>query len=269
MPLVRGAQVSRQLSLHPPRAANPGSSGERGLVRPACARGESTPMNPPPTRIGIVTVSVVDRNDAYRQQLCQFLTRCPGVVVFDQCATLQEARNVLKLRMPRVLLLGDDLPDAPAWAALDAVRALSARVLTLALSDQRVSGHIRAAFQRGAVGYLLRQSAALQVMRALQEVTAGGSPMSPEVSRALVQAIAEPEPVSGPLASLSRREREVLELLSVGARYHEIAHRLELSRDTVHSHAKKIYRKLMVRSKTEASLLFKRGGFEAPVLAVA
>jgi len=57
--------------------------------------------------------------------------------------------------------------------------------------------------------------------------------------------------------------------LSVGARYHEIAHRLELSRDTVHSHAKKIYRKLMVRSKTEASLLFKRGGFEAPVLAVA
>jgi DNA-binding response OmpR family regulator len=100
-------------------------------------------MNPPPTRIGIVTVSVVDRNDAYRQQLCQFLTRCPGVVVFDQCATLQEARNVLKLRMPRVLLLGDDLPDAPAWAALDAVRALSARVLTLALSDQRVSGHGR------------------------------------------------------------------------------------------------------------------------------
>lgn len=226
-------------------------------------------MNSTPSRIGIVTLTVVDRNDSYRQQLCQVLTRCPGVVVFDQCGTLEEARTVLKLRMPRVLLLGDDLADSPGWEALDAVRALSTRVLTIALSDQRAAGHIRSAFQRGAAGYLLRQTAASLVQRALHEVTAGGAPMSPEVSRALVQSFAEPEPVAGPLASLSRREREVLELLSVGARYHEIASRLELSRDTVHSHAKKIYRKLMVRSKTEASLLFKRAGFEPPVLAVA
>ena len=107
---------------------------------------------------------------------------------------------------------------------------------------------------------------------ALEAAREGGKPLLDsrvEIARALVQSMAEPEPVSGPLASLSRREREVLELLSVGARYQEIAHRLELSRDTVHSHAKRIYRKLMVRSKTEASLLFKRGGFQAPVLAVA
>ena len=76
--------------------------------------------------------------------------------------------------------------------------------------------------------------------------------------------MAEPEPVSGQLASLSSREREVLELLSVGARYGEVATRLKLSRDTVHSHAKKIYRKLMVRSKTEASLLFKGRGTVLP-----
>ncbi|MEY4688686.1 MAG: hypothetical protein RIR76_2709 [Verrucomicrobiota bacterium] len=216
-----------------------------------------------------MTVTVVDRSDTYRHQLCQVLTRCPGVVVFDQCATLQEAHTVLKMRMPRVVLLGDDLADSPGWDGLTAVRALGTKMLLMALSDQRAAGHIRSAFQRGAVGYLLRQTAGTLVQRSIHEVTAGGAPMSPEIARALVQSMAEPEPVSGPLASLSRREREVLELLSVGARYQEIAHRLELSRDTVHSHAKRIYRKLMVRSKTEASLLFKRGGFQAPVLAVA
>ncbi len=226
-------------------------------------------MNPLASRIGIITVTVVDRSEAFRHQLCQVLTRCPGIVVFDQCATLQEARTCLELRAPRVLLLGDDLTGSPGWEAMEAMRDLTGKVLTMAMSDQRAAGHIRAAFVQGAVGYLLRQTAATLVQRSLHEVTAGASPMSPEVSRALIQSLAEPEPVSGPLASLSRREREVLELLSIGARYHEIANRLKLSRDTVHSHAKNIYRKLMVRSKTEAALLFKSGGVETPVLAVA
>ena len=223
-------------------------------------------MNPRATRIGIITVTVVDRSGDFRHQLCQVLTRCPGIVVFDQCATLQEARTCLELRAPKVLLLGDNLADSPGW---EAMRALTGRVLTMALSDQLAARHIRAAFEQGAVGYLLRQTAATLVQRSLHEVAAGASPMSPEVSRALVQSLAEPEPVSGPLASLSRREREVLGLLSIGARYYEIADRLKLSRDTVHSHAKNIYRKLMVRSKTEASLLLKTGGFETPVLALA
>jgi hypothetical protein len=199
-------------------------------------------MHFPSNRVKITTVTVVDRQTDHRNQLCQVLTRCAGVVVFDQCATLHEAEACMSMRLPRVLLLGDDLLDSPGWHSLDVLRGLRGKVLTIALSDQRSAAHITSAFRKGAVGYLLRQNASTLVNRSVQDVTSGGSPMSPEISRVLVQSLAEPEPVSGQLASLSSREREVLELLSVGARYGEVATRLKLSRDTVHSHAKYIYR---------------------------
>ena len=108
---------------------------------------------------------------------------------------------------------------------------------------------------------MLRSTAAIDIHQALVAVTNGGAWMSPSLSLVLVRSIAEPRKPTGHLSSLSKREHEVLKLLSSGARYTEVATQLELSRDTVHSHVKQIYRKLVVRSKTEASLIFNSNYF--------
>src|SRR5690349_173978 len=93
----------------------PGST-RRSLSPPPVVSGSTPiPMNPPPNRYSLTTVSIVDGNEAFRSALVKLLVRCPGVVIFDQCADAATARVAVMQRPPRVLLVGDDLADAPGW----------------------------------------------------------------------------------------------------------------------------------------------------------
>jgi DNA-binding NarL/FixJ family response regulator len=213
-------------------------------------------MNAPSFRTSIISVSLAARNDALRKQLAELLCRCPGVVVFDQCRFSAEVVTCLSERLPRVLLLVDDLEDGGEWQVLTHLQRWRDKVSVVAISGNVAAAHVRSAFAQGAVGYLSLSTAREHLHRAVREVFEGGSPMSPEIARTLVRSFADPEPEPDSLSVLSIREREVLELLSRGARYREVATSLNLSCDTIHSHAKSIYRKLMVRSKTEACLIF-------------
>ena len=204
----------------------------------------------------IITVSLAARNDVFRRQMAELLCRCPGVVVFDQCRSSADAAACLTDRMPRVLVIADDLDDDGGWQVLAGLRRWREKVSFLAISRVGTAAHVRSAFAQGAVGCLSQHTAFNLIHRAVREIFEGGAPMSPEIARTLVRSLADPEPAQDSLSVLSSREREVLELLSGGARYREVANSLNLSCDTVHSHAKSIYRKLMVRSKTEASLIF-------------
>ncbi len=210
---------------------------------------------------GIFTVSIVERNESLRRKLSVILSRCPGIVVFDLCAGLQDGTLCLSDRKPAVLLIGDKPADGDDWDMLAAARRMAPKAIMIALSDQSSPDHLKSAFRQGAVGYVLRSTAETDIHKALVEVTNGGAWMSPSLSLVLVRSIAEPRKPTGHLSLLSKREHEVLKLLSSGARYSEVANQLELSRDTVHSHVKQIYRKLVVRSKTEASLVFNNSYF--------
>ncbi len=209
----------------------------------------------PAPRLGLITVSVALGDAGLRDRICGLLGRCPGVVVFDACADVAELTAALAKRQPRVLLAGDDLPGAPGWNWLGGFSGEPSTLLGLAISAEKTVAHVESAFAAGAVGYLLTSSLDQLLQQALHDVVTGGSPMTPEVARDLVTALATPARPTGLLALLTKRERQILELLSLGTRYNEIATQLGLSRDTVHSHTKKIYRKLMVRSKTEAALI--------------
>jgi DNA-binding NarL/FixJ family response regulator len=215
-------------------------------------------------RSSLITVTVVERNDAYRAKLCAALSRCPGVVIFDQCADGATAEACLDHRRPRVLIVGDTQPGQNGWNLISALRSRGTGEMIVALSDLPTSEHIRAAFRAGALGYFLRRTAATQLPRALAEVMAGGAPMSPEIARTLVTSYARPARPCGLIRLLTEREREILELLSLGVRYREVGIRLGVSRDTVHSHAKKIYLKLRVTSKTEAALVLGRSARSVP-----
>jgi two-component system, NarL family, response regulator LiaR len=226
-----------------------------------------TSMNPrsgaAPTRHLLITVSVVDGNAAYRAAIGQALARFPGVVVFDKCATASEAREALTRRPPRVLLAGHALSDAPDWEFVDSVRRLRLSTQVIAISDSEAVADVHVAFRAGAVGYLLRSTPLPTVHQALHEVISGGAPLAPSVARALVSSFSAPPSDNGLLAELTTRENEILDMLSRGLRYRQIATTLHLSPDTVHSHAKNVYRKLGVASKTEAAMIWLRSLGEA------
>ena len=121
------------------------------------------------------------------------------------------------------------------------------------------------ALRAGASGYLLKRSAPEKILEAITEVSAGGAPMTSEIARKVVEAFKVPQPAARTTVELTRREQEILDLLSQGFANKEIAQNLSISFDTVRWHLKQVYEKLHVRSRTEAVAKF-LGAREDPVL---
>jgi DNA-binding NarL/FixJ family response regulator len=111
------------------------------------------------------------------------------------------------------------------------------------------------ALRAGASGYLLKRSPPEKILEAIAEVRQGGAPMTREIARKVVEAFKEPAETAA-VSNLTRRENEVLELLSQGFGNKEIAQNLSITGDTVRYHLKQIYDKLHVRSRTEAVAKF-------------
>jgi DNA-binding NarL/FixJ family response regulator len=112
--------------------------------------------------------------------------------------------------------------------------------------------HIFNALAAGATGYMLKQTPPPELLAAIKEVYAGGSPMSSHIARKIVQSFQQPAEALAEAESLSPREAEVLDLLAKGFLYKEIAEQMKVSYATVHTHIRHIYEKLHVRSRTEA-----------------
>ncbi len=115
------------------------------------------------------------------------------------------------------------------------------------------ANHIFDALAVGASGYLLKQTRRNELLDALKDVHAGGSPMSSQIARKVVQSFRRNETkADGETVELSGREREVLELLARGYLYKEIAEMLKISVQTVNTYIRRIYEKLHVRSRAQA-----------------
>jgi DNA-binding NarL/FixJ family response regulator len=107
--------------------------------------------------------------------------------------------------------------------------------------------------EAGASGYLLKKSSASQILHAIREIESGGSPMSSEIARRVVQSFNQNKPEPGiEIQSLSPREMEILLQLEKGFLYKEIAAKLNISVETVRRHVHNIYDKLHVGNRTEA-----------------
>ena len=131
--------------------------------------------------------------------------------------------------------------------------ALQIIILTVYDDTETVFQALRA----GACGYLLKRSPPEKILSAITEVRQGGAPMTSEIARKLVETFREPPLPHAADLHLTRREEEILELLSQGFANKEIAQRVSLSYDTVRWHLKGIYDKLHVRSRTEAAYKFR------------
>ncbi|MDI1248786.1 MAG: response regulator transcription factor [Lacunisphaera sp.] len=197
------------------------------------------------------TVALVD-DDAKTRNLIADLLRKAGFVCGHICADAEAAQRILVEARPDIVLMDIDLPGA---SGIECVRLLKPRLprthfVMLTVYDDPES--IFEALSAGAIGYLLKRSAAADLVVALRDVIAGGSPMTSSVARKVVVSFQPNRHQAPEIDLLSERENQVLHLLAQGRIYKEIADLLGITNNTVSCYIRRIYEKLHVRSRMEA-----------------
>lgn len=209
----------------------------------------------------MIKVLVVDDHAVVREGLRTFLALQDGIEVVGEAADGEEAVAQAQRLAPDVILMDLVMPRLDGVGAMRALRASAPEsrviVLTSFLEDDRLLPAIRA----GAAGYLLKNVEPTELARAIRAARAGEVLIDPSVAARLVQAIGEPlaSGTPGP-ERLTRREREVLELIAAGRSNKRIALELEISEKTVKAHVGHVLAKLGVSDRTQAALLAVRDG---------
>lgn len=214
---------------------------------------------------GISRVLVIEDEPQTRERLARAVSADPALQLCGVAANCAEARRLFNEHRPAAVLIDLGLPDGSGAALIEEFSALATQArfetLFMVITVFGDEAHVVQAIQAGASSYLLKDASALKVARAIHEMLAGGSPISPAVARHLLQRMQTPaeapRPVPAPSApatgvQLSNRERDVLSLVAKGYAYLEISEALQVSVNTVGSHVKQIYRKLAVSSRGEA-----------------
>ena len=199
-----------------------------------------------------IRVAIVEDNDSIRDSLALILDGSPGLKCCGAWPSAEEALANLPRQPVDVALMDINLPGL---SGIECVRQLKAALPTLQFIMLTIEDDSRKVFdslKAGASGYLLKSLPPAQIVAAVEEVHRGGSPMSSQIARMLVQQFQQAGRGNSELARLTPREEEVLGLAVKGYRSKEIADALSLGVQTVQTHFRNIYEKLQVRSRAEA-----------------
>jgi DNA-binding NarL/FixJ family response regulator len=202
-----------------------------------------------------ITVCIVDDNNELRSALQEIVSMSEGYQCIGTMSTAAEALKELPEIKPDVVLM--DINLGSGESGIDCVRELKPKIpgtnfmmCTVYEEDEKIFEALSA----GATGYILKKTAPAKMLEAIRELYQGGAPMSSQIARKVVAAF-QNKPAAGgdsALGVLSNREREILELLSRGLMYKEIAAELSISQETVRKHVYHIYEKLHVTNRVEA-----------------
>jgi two-component system, NarL family, response regulator LiaR len=207
-----------------------------------------------------IRILIADDHSVVRQGLRMFLQLDPELDVVGEASDGHQALNLVRDLQPDVVLMDLLMPVMDGLEATAAIRReapdTEVIALTSVLEDSSVVGAIRA----GAIGYLLKDTEADELIRAIKAAAAGQVQLSPKAAARLLHEVRTPESPE----SLTERETEVLRLVAQGASNKEIAHSLHIGEKTVKTHVSSILGKLNVSSRTQAALYAVRVGLVGP-----
>lgn len=203
------------------------------------------------------SVAVVEDSHTTRDALKTIVDLEPDLECVVTCSTGEEALKLLPKLSPAIVLMDIQLPGMSGIECVRRLREALPEVLIVMVTVYEDPVRIFSALRAGANGYLLKRSTPEEMITAIREVRRGGGAMSGGVAMKVIQYFSEQEQQTQELDSLSRRESEVLELLSSGMGNKEIADRLGVSTEAVRWHLRSIYSKLHVHNRTEAAMKFR------------
>jgi RNA polymerase sigma factor (sigma-70 family) len=205
-----------------------------------------------------ITVSIVEDNDQLRGTLARVINRAEGFECLSQYANAEAALEDLPKERPNVVLMDINLPGMNGVECVRRLKQVTPEILVVMLTVYEDTENIFNALAVGASGYLLKRTKSAELLEAIQEVVRGGSPMTTHIARKVVQSFQQSSASAQSTENLSPREQEVLDCLAKGFLYKEIAEKLGISYETVHTYIRRIYEKLQVRTRTEAVAKFLR-----------
>ena len=197
-----------------------------------------------------IRIAVADDHPVVREGLVAMLETQPDFAIVGSAASGTDALALVESADPDVLLLDLEMPGLDGVGVLSALRQSGARVRAIVFTVFDTDERIIAAVEAGAVGYLLKGAPRADVFSAVRVVAAGGSLLAPLAASAVLRRVRGESPPTA--ASLTMRERMVLEHLARGLGNKQIAARLGITERTVKFHVSSVFTKLGAANRTEA-----------------
>jgi DNA-binding NarL/FixJ family response regulator len=202
--------------------------------------------------VKIDSIAIIEDDATVRHYLAEQIQLHIDV---NELRVFGDAETALKELIAEPVMIALFDVNLPGMSGIDCIRRLKmvhpkTQCMVLTVYDKPDT--IFEALKAGAISYLLKSTPAEKIIEAIAEVNTGGSPISSQIARKVIEAFTVKEKTNEYFQELTRREQEMLELLSKGYRYKEIADKVYISLDTVRSHIRNIYEKLQVNSRAEA-----------------
>lgn len=208
--------------------------------------------------VKISSIAIIEDDEKVRHYLAEQIQMHIEVKELRIFGDAESALKELIAEPVEIALFDIKLPVMNGIDCIQRLKMLHPRMQMMVLTVYDNPDNIFNALKAGATSYLLKSTPPEKVIEAIEEVYKGGSPISSQIARKVIEAFAVKEKTNEYFQELSRREQEILEQLSKGFRYKEIADKLYVSIETVRTHIRNIYDKLQVNSRADA---LKKTGF--------
>jgi DNA-binding NarL/FixJ family response regulator len=202
--------------------------------------------------VKIDSIAIIEDDEKVRHYLAEEIQLNIDVKELRMFTDAETALKELTAYPVEIALFDINLPGMNGIDCIQRLKMLHPRMQMMVLTVYDNPDNIFSALKAGATSYLLKGTPPEKVIEAIHEVYNGGSPISSQIARKVIEAFAVREKTNEYFQDLSRREQEMLEHLSKGYRYKEIADKLYVSLETVRTHIRNIYEKLQVNSRAEA-----------------
>ncbi len=215
-----------------------------------------------------ITVFIVDDHDVVRKGLRFYLSAYPQITIVGEAGDAQNAIRGVQEQVPDVILMDLVLPLQPGALPVDEggvqatrrIREISPRSRVVVLTSFAQDELIFAAIKAGALSYLLKDADAETVLKAIQSASRGEAILHPFIAQRLMAEVTAPAKHKDPIAELTAREVEVLQLIAQGMSNAEIATELVVTERTVKAHVSNLLGKLHLTDRTQAAIYAWREG---------
>lgn len=199
----------------------------------------------------MISVTIVEDNEDIREGLQMLINTNKNFECKYTYINGQDAVEGLLLNPTDVVLMDINMPLMNGIDAIKLLKEAGNKSLFIMSTIYEDDNNIFLSLKAGASGYILKKTEPCKILDAISDVVNGGSPMNSQIARKVITSFQKKDPIDCN-EILTTREKEILKELSKGLRYKEIAVSLNISMETVRSHARKIYEKLQVQSRLEA-----------------